>query len=29
MTGTVEPTDEECEWTSDREEEEQLAVSAS
>lgn len=27
VTGTVEPTDEECEWTSDREEEE-LAVSA-
>lgn len=28
VTGTVEPTDEECEWTSDREEEEELAVSA-
>lgn len=27
VTGEVEPTDEECEWTSDREEEE-LAVSA-
>ena len=27
VTGTVEPTDEECEWQSDREEEE-LAVSA-
>lgn len=27
MTGTVEPTDEECEWHSDREEEEELAVS--
>lgn len=28
VTGTVEPTDEECEWTSDREEEEELAVSS-
>lgn len=27
VTGTVEPTDEECEWQSDREEEEELAVS--
>lgn len=27
VTGTVEPTDEECEWHSDREEEEELAVS--
>lgn len=27
MTGMVEPTDEECEWTSDREEEDALAVS--
>jgi hypothetical protein len=28
ITGTVEPTDEECEWQSDREEEEDdLAVS--
>lgn len=26
ITGTVEPTDEECEWQSDREEEEELAV---
>lgn len=29
VTGTVEPTDEECEWHSDREEEEELAVSTS
>lgn len=28
VTGMVEPTDEECEWTSDREEEDALAVSA-
>lgn len=28
VTGVVEPTDEECEWTSDREEEDALAVSA-
>lgn len=27
VTGTVEPTDEECEWHSDRDEEEELAVS--
>lgn len=27
VTGTLEPTDEECEWHSDREEEEELAVS--
>lgn len=27
VTGTVEPTDEDCEWQSDREEEEELAVS--
>lgn len=27
VTGPVEPTEEECEWHSDREEEEELAVS--
>lgn len=27
VTGAVEPTDEECEWHSDRDEEEELAVS--
>lgn len=27
VTGQVEPTDEECEWHSDRDEEEELAVS--
>lgn len=27
VTGTVEPTEEECEWHSEREEEEELAVS--
>lgn len=27
VTGAVEPIDEECEWRSDREEEEELAVS--
>lgn len=28
VTGSVEPTDEECEWQSDRDEEEELAVSS-
>ena len=28
VTGTVEPTDEECEWHSDRDEEDELAVSS-
>lgn len=27
VTATVEPTDEDCEWHNDREEEEELAVS--
>lgn len=28
VTGSVEPTDDECEWQSDRDEEEELAVSS-
>lgn len=29
VSGAVEPTDEECEWPSDKDEEEELAVSKS